>query len=53
MRLHIVNLESGGQQLPVTKKNLSQNSLNLEKYSFLLKLLKIEVGYKCVMFQIP
>ena len=37
MRLRIVNLESGGQQLPVTKKNLSRKSFNLEKYSFFIE----------------
>ena len=29
VRLRIVKLESGGQQLPVTKKNLSRNIFNL------------------------
>ena len=37
MRLRIVILESGGQQLPVTKKNLSRNIFNLEKSSFFIK----------------
>ena len=40
MRLRIVNLESGGQQLLVTKKNLSRISFDLEKYYFLLKVQK-------------
>ena len=40
VRLRIVKLESGGQQLPVTKKNLSRNIFNLSKSSFLLKVLK-------------
>ena len=31
VHLCIVKLESGGQQLPVTKKNRSGNSFNLEK----------------------
>ena len=43
VHLRIVKLESGGQQLPVTKKNLSQNIFNLEKSSFLLKVLKTYV----------
>ena len=43
VRLRIVKLESGGQQLPVAKKNLSRNIFNLEKSSFLLKLLKTYV----------
>ena len=43
VRLRIVKLESGGQQLPVTKKNLSRNIFNLEKSSFLLKVLKTYV----------
>ena len=38
--LCIVKLESGGQQLLVTKKNLSRNIFNLEKSTFLLKVLK-------------
>ena len=29
VRLRIVKLESGGQQLPVTKKNFSRNIFNL------------------------
>ena len=41
--LCIVKLESGGQQLPVTKKNLPRNIFNLEKSSFLLKVLKTYV----------
>ena len=40
MRLRIVNLELGGQQLPVTKKNRSENCTNLEKHSCLLKVQK-------------
>ena len=43
MRLRIAKLESGGQQLPVTKKILSRNIFNLEKSSFLLKELKTYV----------
>ena len=43
VRLRIVKLESGGQQLPVTKKILSRNIFNLEKSSFLLKELKTYV----------
>ena len=34
VRLRIVKLESGGQQLPVTKENLSRNIFNLYKSSF-------------------
>ena len=33
----MVKLESGGEQLPVIKKNFSANSFNLEKSSFLSK----------------
>ena len=40
VRLRIVKLESGGQQLPATEKNLSRNIFNLEKSSFLLKVVK-------------
>ena len=36
MCMLIVKLESGGQQLPVIKENLPENSFNLEK-SFLSK----------------
>ena len=36
----IVKLESGGQQLPIIKKNCSGNRFNLEKSSFLLNVLK-------------
>ena len=43
MYLHIGKLESGGQQLPVMKKNHPGNRFNLEKSSFLLKLLKTYV----------
>ena len=43
VRLCIVKLESGGQQLPVSKKNLSRNIFNLEKSSLLLKVLKTYV----------
>ena len=43
MHLRIVKLESGGQQLPVIKKNHSGNKFNLEKSSFLLKVLKTYV----------
>ena len=38
--LHIVKLESGGQQIPVIKENHSGNRFNLAKLSFLLKVLK-------------
>ena len=34
VHLHIVKLESGGQQLPVIKKNHSGNRFNLGKSSF-------------------
>ena len=34
VRLGIVKLESGGQRLPVTKKNLSRNVFNLENPLF-------------------
>ena len=37
VHLRIVKLESGGQQLPVTKKNLSWNIFNLEKSSLYWK----------------
>ena len=40
VHLRIVKLKSGGQQLPILKKNLSRNSFNLEKSPFLLKLPK-------------
>ena len=40
VRLHMVKLESGGEQLPVTKKILSRNIFNLEKYSFFIKITK-------------
>ena len=40
MHLHIVKLESGGQQLPVIKKNRSGNRFNLENTLFLLKGIK-------------
>ena len=43
VRLRIVKLESGGQQLPVTKKNLSRNVFILVKSSFLFKVLKTYV----------
>ena len=43
--LHIVKLESGGQQLQVTKKNLFRNIFNLDKSSFLSKVLKTYVFY--------
>ena len=43
MRLPIVKLESGGEQLPVIKKNHSGNRFNLEKFSFLLKILETYV----------
>ena len=35
VHLRIVKLESGGQQLPVTKTNCSGNRFNLEKSPFL------------------
>ena len=38
--LRIVKLESGGQQLPVIKKNLRKYCFTLEKSSFSLKVLK-------------
>ena len=44
VRLLIVKLESG-QQLPVIKKNLSRNIFNIEKSSFLLKVLKVLCFY--------
>ena len=34
VRLRIAKLESGGQQLPFTKENLSRNIFNLEKSPF-------------------
>ena len=34
MHLRVVKLESGGQQLPVKKKNRSGNRCNLEKPLF-------------------
>ena len=34
VRFRIVKLESGGQKLPVTKKNLSRNIFNFEKPLF-------------------
>ena len=34
VNLRIVKLKSGGQQLPVMKKNLSENSFNLENPLF-------------------
>ena len=37
VHLRIVKLESGGQQLPVTKKNLSQNILTLKNPLFYQK----------------
>ena len=37
MPLHIVELKSGGQQLPGIKKNHSGNRSNLEKSSFFIK----------------
>ena len=43
VRLRIVKLELGSQQLPVTKNNPSRNIFNLEKSSFLLKVLKTDV----------
>ena len=36
VRLRIIKLESGGQQLPVTKKNLPRNIFNLEKSCFFI-----------------
>ena len=39
----IVNLESGGQLLPIIKKYYSGNRFNHEKSSFLLKVLKTDV----------
>ena len=49
MHICFVKLESGGQQLPVIKKNLSRNSFNLEKSSFSLKLLKTYVFTQITM----
>ena len=43
MYLHIGKLESGGQQLPVMKKNHPGNRFNLENPLFLLKVLKTYV----------
>ena len=37
VRLRIVKLDSGGQQLPVTKKNLSRNIFNLYKILSFIK----------------
>ena len=36
VHLRFVELESGGQQLPIIKKHLSGNSFNLKKFSFFL-----------------
>ena len=36
MHWRIVKLETWGQQLPVIKKNLYENSFNLEKSSFFI-----------------
>ena len=52
VRLRIVKLELGGQQLPVTKKNPSRNIFNLEKSSFLLKVLKTDVFTQITEFSI-
>ena len=43
VHLRIVKLESGSQQLPVTKKTLSRNIFYLENPLFLLKVLKTYV----------
>ena len=43
VHLRIVKLESGDQQLPVIKKNLSANSFKIEKSFFSLEVLKTYV----------